>query len=174
MNQAAITEMLQAMLGDRAVAWTDSCDQHAVTIRPEDLVEVATFLRDDAALAMNMLVDVGGVDYLDFGDDREWRFEVVYQFYSLSRNHRYRVKVAVSDDSVHVPTMATMWRIANWMEREVYDQYGVVFDGHKNLVRILNHEDFEGHPLRKDYPINKRQKLARPIVNLFPEDPEWA
>lgn len=174
MQQAEITERVRANFADRIVALTDSCGQQAITIRPDDLVAVATFLRDDPELAMSILMDVAGVDYQDYGDDREWRFEVAYQFFSHTKNHRYRVKVAVEDDGISVPTLFDLWPGCNWMEREVYDQYGVRFSGHKNLRRILNHEDFQGHPLRKDYPIGKRQRLSRPVENLIPDDPEWA
>jgi len=174
MQQADITARLQARFGDRIVASSEFRGQSALTIRPADLIEVATFLRDEPELDFTMLMDLGGVDYLDYGDDREWRYEVAYQFYSISKNHRFRIKVAVEDESVQVPTLHSLWRNANWMEREVFDQFGVVFSGHKNLRRILNHEDFVGHPLRKDYPINRRQRLSRPIEHLIPDDPEWA
>jgi NADH/F420H2 dehydrogenase subunit C len=174
MQQADITARIQARFGDRIVASSEFRGQAALTIRPADLIEVATFLRDEPELDFTMLMDLGGVDYLDYGDDREWRYEVAYQFYSISKNHRFRIKVAVEDESVQVPTLHSLWRNANWMEREVFDQFGVVFSGHKNLRRILNHEDFVGHPLRKDYPINRRQRLSRPIEHLIPDDPEWA
>jgi NADH/F420H2 dehydrogenase subunit C len=174
MQQADITARIQARFGDRIVASSEFRGQAALTIRPADLIEVATFLRDEPELDFTMLMDLGGVDYLDYGDDREWRYEVAYQFYSISKNHRFRIKVAVEDESVQVPTLHSLWRNANWMEREVFDQFGVVFSGHKNLRRILNHEDFVGHPLRKDYPINRRQRLSRPIEHLTPDDPEWA
>ena len=174
MQQADITARIQARFGARIVATSEFRGQFAVTIRPADLIEVATFLRDEPELDFNMLMDLGGVDYLDYGDDREWRYEIAYQFYSIARNHRIRIKVAVEDETVQVPTLHSLWRNANWMEREVFDQFGVVFSGHKNLRRILNHEDFVGHPLRKDYPINRRQRLSRPIEHLIPDDPEWA
>ena len=86
----------------------------------------------------------------------------LYQLYSTARNHRFRVKVAVRDDSVTVPSISDLWGIANWEEREVYDMYGIRFTGHPNLRRILCHDEFVGHALRKDYPINKRQKLSAP------------
>lgn len=164
MDQADITARVKERFGDRILAHTDHFGQHAVTVRPDTLVELAVFLRDEADLAMDFLTDLGGVDYLGYEADgipeREWRFEVAYQFYSMDLKHRYRVKVAVEDDSIHVPTLASIWRTANWLEREVYDQFGIVFDGHKNLRRILNHDEFVGHPLRKDYPIDKRQPLV--------------
>jgi NADH-quinone oxidoreductase subunit C len=174
MDQAEITRLVQERFGGRVLRAYVFRGQHAVTIAPYDLRDVALFLRDDRALDFDMLVDIGGVDYLSYGDDRAWRFEVAYQFYSLAGNHRTRVKVAVPDESVAVPSLWDVWRVANWMEREVFDQYGIRFEGHPNLRRILNHEDFVGHPLRKDYPIHKRQKCLHPIENLLTDDPEHA
>jgi NADH-quinone oxidoreductase subunit C len=174
MLESDITAKLRERLGERVLAHSVTQGQESITIRPADLLEVASFLKSDPDISMEMLMDVGGVDYLGYGDDREWRYEVAYHFYSLSKNHRYRVKVAVEDDTVEVPTLHSLWRVSNWMEREVYDQYGLRFAGHKNLRRILNHDDFVGHPLRKDYPIQRRQKLSRPSEHLIPDDPEWA
>lgn len=203
MEQAEILKRVQERFADRVVRSQVEFGQAAVTVRPEDLREVVLFLRDDPDLAFEQLIDVGGVDYLGYPDEeavdpalrsvssihagrevaqvaepapvkRQWRFEVAYQFRSLTHGHRFRVKVAVPDDPLEVPSLWDIWRTANWMEREVFDQYGVRFRGHPNLRRILNHEDFRGHPLRKDYPINKRQRCTRPIENLLTDDPEWA
>ena len=81
---------------------------------------------------------------------------------SRPRNHRLRLKVRVDEDDAHVPTAMTLWPIANWLEREVWDMFGVRFDGHPDLRRLLLYEEFVGHPLRKDYPINRRQPLIGP------------
>lgn len=147
--------------------------QYAVTILPGTLRELLLWLRDTPGLEFDWLMDVGGVDYLGY-DDREWRFEVVYQLYSLAHAHRFRVKVAVESDAVEVPTVWDLWGVANWMEREVWDMYGVRFTGHPNLRRILCHDEFVGHALRKDYPINRRQKLSRPSELLLCERSELA
>ena len=93
------------------------------------------------------------------GVDASYRFEVVYHFYSLSKNHRLRVKVPVTVADPVVPSLTGLWKAANWFEREVWDMFGVRFSGHPNLKRILMYPEFEGHPLRKDYPIYKRQPL---------------
>ena len=92
-----------------------------------------------------------------------FRFEVVYHFYSLSKNHRLRVKVGVDEKSPEVDTVTGVWAAADWFEREVWDMFGIVFRGHPNLKRILMYEEFKGHPLRKDYPVNKRQPLIGPV-----------
>ena len=171
MDGAAITAKLKgrfALLDTYAFR-----GQHAVTLTPELLRDVAVFLRDEPELQFNFLMDVGGVDYLGY-DEREHRFEVVYQFYSLPLNHRFRVKVAVRDESVSVPSVWDLWGIANWMEREVWDLFGIVFTGHPNLRRIMCHDDFVGHALRKDYPIARRQKLTRPSESILCDKSELA
>jgi len=173
-QQAELTKRLQDRFGDRILRTSSMFGQDAITIRGDAIREVAQFLRDEPDLAMNFLMDLAGVDYLEYGDDRPWRFEVVYNFYSLEQNHRYRVKVAVPEDQLEVPSIWDLWGVANWMEREVYDMYGVRFSGHPNLRRILCHDEFVGHALRKDYPINRRQKLGKPTEYLIPDDPDWA
>lgn len=91
------------------------------------------------------------------------RFEVVYHFYSRSKNHRLRVKVPVAAEDPAVPSLTMLWKSADWFEREVWDMFGIRFEGHPHLARILMYEPFEGHPLRKDYPVNKRQPLIGPV-----------
>jgi len=126
-------------------------------IREFYLLDVMRFLRDDPALAFDMLSDVCAVDYLP----RVPRFEVVYHLYSVAKNHRLRVKVLVEEDT-SVPSVVELWASANWMEREVWDLYGIRFEGHPDLRRILLYDEFEGHPLRKDYPKERRQPLVGP------------
>ena len=89
---------------------------------------------------------------------------MVYQLLSIPHNHRLRVKVRVSEDEPEVPTAADVWPIANWLEREVWDMFGIRFSGHPDLRRLLLYEEFVGHPLRKDYPINRRQPLIGPKI----------
>ncbi|MFZ5475565.1 MAG: NADH-quinone oxidoreductase subunit C [Myxococcota bacterium] len=176
MDEAAVSARVNEKFGARVLANYNFRGQWAVTVAPETLREVLTFLRDDPELAFDFLSDVGGVDYLTHPDaeERAWRFEVAYQMYSIQKNHRFRVKVAVRDESVEVPSVWDLWAIANWEEREVFDMFGIRFTGHPNLRRILNHDEFVGHPLRKDYPINKRQKLSQPSENLLTDRSELA
>ena len=95
--------------------------------------------------------------------DRDtYRFEVVYHFYSSQHNHRIRIKIPLSAEAATVASLTELWRAANWFEREVWDMFGVRFEGHPNLTRILMYEEFTGHPLRTDYPVNKRQPLIGP------------
>ena len=121
-----------------------------VIVKREGLVELMTYLRDDPKLRFNYLSDLSGAD---LGEFAEPRFAVAYHLYSLTHNHRLRVKVFVPEDDARVPTVSTVWLAANWHEREIYDMYGVEFDNHPDLRRILMPADYEGHPLRKDFPI---------------------
>ncbi len=139
-------------------------DQTAV-IRPAVLLDVAKFLRDTPQLDFDFLMDLTAVDYLFFAGGRiqkKSRFEVVYHFYSLKNNHRIRIKVPVDEKNPEVDTLSELWLSANWYEREVWDMYGIKFKGHPNLKRILMYEEFQGHALRKDYPVDKRQPLIGP------------
>ena len=127
-------------------------------IDPERVVEVARLLRDDSELEFEMLTDVTAVDYLG----EEPRFEMVYHFYSVARNHRLRIKARVPEEPAEIDSLVDTYASANWMEREVWDLYGIRFKGHPDLRRILLYEEFEGHPLRKDYPKERRQPLVGP------------
>lgn len=124
-----------------------------IVLRPEHLVEVATFLRDDERAKLNLLRDVTAVDYLN----RMPRFEVVYILYSIPLKHMLTLRVLVEEETPVVPTLGGVWNISSWLEREVWDMYGIRFEGHADLRRVLLYEEFEGHPLRKDYPIQGSQ-----------------
>jgi NADH-quinone oxidoreductase subunit C len=127
------------------------------------LVGALRFCRDEPALGFDMLTDLTAADYLKFpGREDGPRFEVVYHLYSLAHNHRLRLKVRVDEDDAVVPTAVPLWPIANWLEREVWDMFGVRFAGHPDPRRLLMYEQFVGHALRKDYPINRRQPLIGP------------
>ena len=129
-----------------------------LVIRKEWLIPVMKLLKEEPDLDYRMLMDLAGVDYLP----RQPRFEVVYNIYSLYRKSRLRVKVEVTEEDPEVESLVGLWTIANWMEREVWDMFGVRFPGHPDLKRILMYDGFEGHPLRKDYPITKRQPRIGP------------
>ncbi len=161
-------------------------------------LEVARFLKQDPALQMNYLMDMTAVDYSTFGkrpapaffsssgvavspspqipDEDPWpgppdqsRFAVVYHFYSMAHKHRLRLVVPVEEAVAEVDSLTSLWPGANWLEREVWDMFGIGFRGHPDLKRILMYAGFEGHPLleghplRKDYPVKKRQPLIGPI-----------
>ena len=123
-------------------------DQLVLWTRVESVVPVLTFLRDDPACLFKMLVDLTAVDY----PERPERFEVVYNLLSLRHNRRVRLKIAVEDGS-SVPSIARILGAASWYEREVWDMFGIPFSGHPDMRRILTDYGFEGHPLRKDFPL---------------------
>jgi NADH-quinone oxidoreductase subunit C len=131
-------------------------------VEPARLLEVMRVLRDDPAAAFDMLTDLTAVDYLGYPGRSGPRFEVVYHLYSLERGHRLRVKVGVEEGACEVDSLVPLWASADWMEREVWDLYGIRFRGHPDLRRILLYDGFEGHPLRKDYPKERRQPLVGP------------
>jgi NADH-quinone oxidoreductase subunit C len=124
----------------------------------ERIHEIISFLRDDPELDFNMLIDLFGVDY----SPRQPRFEVVYHLHCLKRNERLRIRVGLEESDCQLDTITDLYAAANWLERETWDMYGISFKSHPNLKRILMYEPFEGHPLRRDYPINKRQPLIGP------------
>lgn len=132
----------------------------AIVIRRDRCHEILQFLKEEPSLLFEMMVDLCGVDYLSLG--LKPRFEVVYHLYSLTHNHRLRVRVKVPEEAITLPTVTDLWKAADWFEREAYDMFGFRFEGHPHLKRLLLFEGFEGHPLRKDYPIAKRQKIPLP------------
>jgi NADH-quinone oxidoreductase subunit C len=130
--------------------------QAVVTLPRDGLAEALATLRDAPDTRFEQLSDVTAVDYLG----RTPRFEVVYQLHSLTHRHRLRGKVAVDEADATVPSAVPVWRSALWAEREVFDLMGIRFAGHPDLRRILMYPGFEGHPLRKDYPLMRRQPLV--------------
>lgn len=122
-------------------------DELSLTTTPAGIIELLTFLRDNAACQFTSLIDICGVDY----PAREKRFEVVYHLLSMRQNHRIRVRLSVNEDEM-VPSCVELFPAADWFEREVFDMYGVMFSGHPDLRRILTDYGFRGHPLRKDFP----------------------
>lgn len=153
------TQRIQAQFGAAILGTHAFRGDETVIIRREDLHAVMAFLRDDPDLAFNFLMDVAAVDYLTYPEPKPTRYEVVYHLYSLRWGHRVRIKTPVAVNQ-SVPSVADLWEAADWAERETWEMFGIVFDGHPNLKRLLTHMDFVGHPLRKDYPTRKRQPLA--------------
>jgi len=133
-------------------------------VRTDAITQVCAFLRTDARFKMNFIVDVLGVDY----PGRDPRFDVVYVLYSTSQKLRVRLKVMVADGG-SVPSVTSIWAGAAWPERETYDMFGVRFDGHPDLKRIYLAEDWEGHPLRKDYPLRGYKDRYNPYGEEKPE-----
>ena len=151
----ALQQALKAALGSRAQALVADRGEITVTVSAADYPAVALALRDDPTLRFEQLIDLCGVDYSEYRDE-PWgglRFCVVSHLLSVSLNWRVRLKVFCTDDEV--PTVASLnevWSSANWFEREAFDLYGIIFDGHLDLRRILTDYGFIGHPFRKDFP----------------------
>ena len=151
-----VLDHLQQSLGT-ALVQTMSCsgDEIAV-VRREDWLRVARFLRDDPACAFDMFIDLTCVDY----PKDEQRFEVWLRLLSLTHGHRVCLKTRVAEEDPRVDSVVELYKGADWFEREAYDLFGVLFEGHPGLRRILLYEGFEGHPLRKDYPAERTQPLV--------------
>tara|TARA_B100000315_G_scaffold141403_1_gene130424 strand:+ start:562 stop:1056 length:495 start_codon:yes stop_codon:yes gene_type:complete len=133
-----------------------------VIVKKNGVLDICRFLKEDKDLAFNFMMDLTVVDYLNQKEHNE-RFEVVYHFYSSIHNHRLRLRAPVSEGDCTIDSIVSVWKGANWFEREAYDMYGIKFNNHPDLRRILLYEEFEGYPLRKDYPIKKRQPLIGPL-----------
>lgn len=140
---------IAAVLADQVIEASVAHGELIITARAEQIIKVVTFLRDDPQCLFKVMVDICGIDF----PERPKRFEVVYNFLSLVHNQRVRVKVD-ADDQTPVPSITSLHNSANWFEREVWDMYGVMFDGHPDLRRLLTDYGFEGHPLRKDFPLS--------------------
>ena len=165
MQGDAILSALRERFGASLLGTHAHRGDHTAIVAGEAVTEVLRACRDDARLGFDVLMDLTAVDYSKFsGREDGPRFEVVYHLYSIRHNHRLRVKTPVTEDDPVVPTAVPLWPIANWFEREVWDMFGIRFEGHPDLRRLLLYEEFSGHPLRKDYPINRRQPLIGPKV----------
>lgn len=159
-------EEIRRKLGGAVLEAQTVRGEDAIVVRPDGLVDSFRRLKEDPTLAFDFLSDITAVDYLG---KKEPRFEVVYHLLSLGRRRRVRVKVPVAESAPEVDSLVVLWRAADWLEREVWDMFGIRFRGHPDLRRILLYEEFRGYPLRKDYPVNQRQPLLpeRPLKGTF-------
>ncbi len=148
--EASVPEAVEQASGPEADA--------TLLIRAGFLKRLMSFLKSDPRLRFEVLVDITAVDFLG----RTPRFDIVYHLVSLHQRRRLCVKLRVDGEEPVVDSLTDLWASANWLEREVWDMFGIRFAGHPNLKRILLYEQFEGHPLRKDYPMRKRQPLIGP------------
>ena len=152
MDSAAIIHMLTPLVPDASYEAGKSIDMPTIYVPASRLVETCTALRDTPALRFSALIEVTAADYFP----REPRFEVVYHLLSIPNRLRLRLKVRTPHDG-SVPTVQQVWPAAGWPEREVWDMFGIMIDGHPDLRRLLMPEDWEGHPARKDYPVQIRK-----------------
>jgi len=138
--------------------------QICIIVPRERLIEVMGVLRDEPRMRFEQLADLAGIDYRQFRGAKG-RWAVVYSLLSLRHNYRLWVKVFLTEPDLHVPSVVELWKGANWPEREVYDMFGIIFDGHPDLRRILMAEDFKHHPLRKDYPLKGLgERSSLPVI----------
>ncbi|KJK23674.1 NADH-quinone oxidoreductase subunit C [Cupriavidus sp. 2MCAB6] len=156
-NLDTLKAALEKVLGKRIQKLVEAVGEITLIVKAEDSVETALMLRDDPSLRFEQLIDVCGVDYSSYGDGA-WdgpRFAAVTHLLSVTHNWRLRVRVFAPDDDVPVvPSLNDVWNSANWFEREAFDFYGIVFEGHNDLRRLLTDYGFVGHPFRKDFPVS--------------------
>jgi len=149
MRPEKIAEHIRTAFPDEVIESVGFRGQVSVMVKKNRIKEMLLFLRDEPELSFDYLADLCGVDNLG---RRETRFQVVYQLYSIKFGHRIRIKADVPIDDCIIDSVTEVWKGANWHERECFDMFGIVFKGHPDMRRILLPEDWEGHPLRKDYP----------------------
>jgi NADH-quinone oxidoreductase subunit C len=153
-SDEGVIDAAKKALGKMLVDVKDHVGEITLTVRRESVADALRTLRDTPGLEYQQLMEIAGADY----PERPERFEVNYQLLSLTRNRRIRVKV-LTDETSPVPSATSIWPVANWLEREVYDMYGVLFAGHPDLRRILTDYGFEGYPNRKDFPLTGHVEL---------------
>lgn len=147
-------------------------EQVFVSVRREKILDICRYLHDDPDISMDFLADVCGVDY----PGNRHRFEVIYNLYSMKYGHRLILKALLQEENLSIESVVSVWKGANWHEREACDMYGIVFNGHPDLRRILMPEDWEGYPLRKDYPLKSDEveyKGFEEIRAMHNNDSEW-
>ncbi len=149
-SRYADASLVRTKFADTIEEIIEAIGEVTLIAKREGLIELMTFLRDEPSFKFNYLSDIGGVDLGEFASPR---FAVAYQLYSLVHNHRLRVKVFLEEDDANLPTLWNIWKASNWLEREIYDMFGVNFEGHPDQRRILMPADYEGHPLKKDFPM---------------------
>jgi NADH-quinone oxidoreductase subunit C len=162
MEATPIAAVLQGVLPNAHLEVAPSIDLHATLyVGRDDLLATLQTLRDHPDLKCALLSEITAVDYAP----RDPRFEVVYILVSLEKRLRVRLKVRLASDAAHLPTATNLWPAANWLEREVWDLFGIAFDGHPDPRRLLMPEDWDGHPLRKDYPVQLHMtpETAQPV-----------
>ncbi|HKN00844.1 MAG TPA: NADH-quinone oxidoreductase subunit C [Candidatus Binataceae bacterium] len=157
-------DKLKERFGADVLGSEDARGEETIVVGRDRAPEILKALRDEPGFEFNMLSDLTAVDW----PDRKPRFDVVYHLNSLTLRHRLRVKVQIEGGEAWVTSAAGIWKAADWLERECYDMFGIRFHGHPDLRRILLYDSFEGHPLRKDYPYQRRQPVVPetdPVVN---------
>ncbi len=153
MDPLQIAKMIEEKFAGQVLETTTHAGQVSVTVKREMITDICRYLHDEPSLRMDHLADLTAVDYSAYPGDAGPRFEVVYNLISTVHRHRVRLKVRLPEEDPTIDTVSQIWNTANWHERETYDLMGIKFAGHPDLRRILLPEDWEGHPLRKEYPL---------------------
>ncbi len=151
MEPLEIAKKVKERFPDQVVDVQECRGQVGVIVKKDKIVEILRWLHDDPAMQLNHLADLCGVDYLG---KKDVRFEVVYNLYSIPLRHKIRIRAQVPEDDCNIDSVTSIWMGANWHERECFDLVGITFNNHPDLRRILLPEGWEGHPLRKDYPLD--------------------
>ena len=152
-----LTALLKKEFPDVVTEFNSHRGDETVVIERDAFESVCRFLRDDSRCSFEIMMDLTAVDRLEMKVTP--RFEMVYHFKSLTHARRLRLKVRLAEDDCKIASIHHLWKAVDWYERECFDMFGIQFEGHPDLRRILMYEEFEGHPLRKDYPIDKQQPL---------------
>lgn len=158
-----LQELLNDRFAHRITGFDIQFDQLAIIIKPESLLDIVGYLKDEADLKYDFLEDLCGADY----PKREERFEMIYHLYSRKNNHRIRIKVLLVGKNPTIDSLTGLFAGANWPERETFDMFGIKFRNHPNMKRILLFEEFNGFPLRKDFPIKGRERGTFPKGNVM-------
>ena len=158
LSPADITDRVRAQFGDDVTGWQEIHGHPVLTVTPARYVEISRFLRDDPDLGFDYFDFLAGVDYTPKGGG----FEIVSHLFSTRHHHNVRLKLELPAEEPHCPTLREVWPGADWHEREANEMFGVVFDGHPHLVKLLLPEQFEGHPLRKDFALMSREAKPWP------------
>ncbi len=158
-----LIEQLKARFDSDLLSALEAHGEETIGVSRDRAPEILRALRDEPEFAFDMLSDLTAVDW----PQRKPRFDVVYHLFSLPHKHRLRLKIEVGERDAWAHSVIGLWKAADWLERECYDMFGVEFRGHPDLRRILMYDSFEGHPLRKDYPVTRRQPIVEetdPVV----------
>jgi NADH-quinone oxidoreductase subunit C len=153
MDPLQIAKMIEEKFEGHVLGTMTHAGQVGVMLEKDAIKDICLFLRDEPSLKLDHLADLTAVDFSRYPGDTGPRFEVVYNLISTVNRHRIRLKVRVAEENPTIDSVSSIWQTANWHERETYDLMGIKFDGHPDLRRILLPEDWEGHPLRKEYPL---------------------
>ena len=154
-----LTSLLRQEFPDEITDYHSHRGDETVVIKRDSFEPVCRFLREDSRCSFEIMMDLTAVDRLEMNE--EPRFEMVYHFKSLTHARRLRLKVRLTEDDCKLASIHHLWKAVDWYERECFDMFGIHFEGHPDLRRILMYDEFEGHPLRKDYPIDKQQPLSQ-------------